>query len=110
MDDRARPISERVLPHVGSNPTARTMNKRWADHYEAEILRLKKENKELKDKLDRYRNPFKSDATTNLVKLSKCEGCGKMIDISGGAGTGGHEGCQWVYGRRGWRQLGAYDG
>lgn len=40
-------------------------------------------------------------------KYSVCDGCGRSVDISNG---GGHEFCSYVWGRRGWRQLGAYDG
>lgn len=39
------------------------------------------------------------------VKPKKCPECGNT-DANGEA----HPGCDWVYGRRGWRQLGVYDG
>ncbi len=38
-------------------------------------------------------------------KTSMCDGCGRIVSEEGS-----HENCDWVYGRRGWRQLGAYDG
>lgn len=37
-------------------------------------------------------------------KKYKCENCGKLCDGNK------HVGCDWVLGRRGWRQLGVYDG
>lgn len=40
-------------------------------------------------------------------KYSICDGCGQSVNTSNG---GGHEFCSYVWGRRGWRQLGAYDG
>jgi hypothetical protein len=43
---------------------------------------------------------------TGQPRNLRCDGCGKVVDVSEG---GAHEGCGWVYGRRGWRQLGAYD-
>lgn len=40
-------------------------------------------------------------------RMSFCSNCNKTADVSTG---GSHEDCHFVFGRRGWRQLGAYDG
>jgi hypothetical protein len=50
--------------------------------------------------------------------IEKCEGCGNDVNVDnglvvsqGGYGVTVHNSiCDYVYGRRGWRQLGAYDG
>ena len=42
------------------------------------------------------------------VKFSRCDGCGYQIDEY--SNKGHKDGCNWVWGRRGWRQLGVYDG
>lgn len=39
-------------------------------------------------------------------KLTYCERCGKSVDKTDSK----HDSCDWVYGFRGWRQLGVYDG
>lgn len=46
--------------------------------------------------------------TKKSPRIFKCENCGKMVDVDGE--TSVHSGCDFVWGRRGWRQLGAYDG
>ncbi len=46
-----------------------------------------------------------------IVKNAKfrfCENCNKKVNVDLNGGS--HENCDFVYGRRGWRQLGAYDG
>lgn len=40
-------------------------------------------------------------------RFLRCENCNKVVDVNEDSH---HEGCDFVYGRRGWRQLGAYDG
>jgi len=51
--------------------------------------------------------------------IKKCEGCGRLVNLDSGmvVATDNSYGalvhnsiCNYVYGRRGWRQLGAYDG
>lgn len=37
-----------------------------------------------------------------------CDNCGENVEINGFGGV--HDGCDYVWGRRGWRQLGVYDG
>ena len=41
-------------------------------------------------------------------RFLQCENCNKTVDVN--EDSGHHLGCDFVYGRRGWRQLGAYDG
>ena len=40
--------------------------------------------------------------------FKNCDNCGEKVEITGLGGA--HSGCDYVYGRRGWRQLGVYDG
>ena len=42
----------------------------------------------------------------NHKNTKRCVNCGKMVDITDGSS---HDGCDFIWGRRGWRQLGAYD-
>lgn len=41
-------------------------------------------------------------------RMKKCEKCGYLVNID--IAHGAHKTCDYVWGRRGWRQLGVYDG
>jgi len=43
-----------------------------------------------------------------VVDIKVCENCFQKVNIDDNTGHGMY--CDYVYGRRGWRQLGAYDG
>jgi hypothetical protein len=45
---------------------------------------------------------------TSTDRYMRCENCGQLVNVD--KNTGHADGCGYVYGRRGWRQLGAYDG
>lgn len=52
-----------------------------------------------------------SCVTTYTIKnpvFKVCDNCGEIAEVTGLGGA--HSGCDYVYGRRGWRQLGVYDG
>lgn len=51
-------------------------------------------------------NTYQSEISS--ARYKKCENCGKLVDIDNNAGH--FDICDYVYGRRGWRQLGIYDG
>ncbi len=55
-----------------------------------------------------FENPdlFKNTQISN--KLISCDNCKKKVDIELNGGK--HDNCDFIYGRRGWRQLGVYDG
>lgn len=44
----------------------------------------------------------------DIENLKICENCGRPVNIK--TNKGHKEYCGWVWGRRGWRQLGIYDG
>lgn len=44
----------------------------------------------------------------DIRRIKSCENCGRPVDIETEAGH--RAGCDFVWGRRGWRQLGSYDG
>ena len=54
-------------------------------------------------------NPFLKKPVSHGSRKSRCEGCGEPVDLTNNP-SGTHTGCDWIYGRRGWRQLGTYDG
>jgi hypothetical protein len=64
--------------------------------------------------------PLAEGAIKEAVKrIEKCDGCGRLVNLDNGivVATDNSYGalvhnsiCNYVYGRRGWRQLGAYDG
>lgn len=51
-------------------------------------------------------NTYRSE--TSADRYMYCENCGELINIDNN--TGHYDNCDYVYGRRGWRQIGSYDG
>lgn len=51
-------------------------------------------------------NTYQSEIS--LDRYRKCENCEKLVNIDNN--TGHFDICDYVWGRRGWRQLGTYDG
>jgi hypothetical protein len=47
-------------------------------------------------------------APNQELQIKVCENCGEKVNIRKDGGH--HAKCDFVYGRRGWRQLGTYDG
>jgi hypothetical protein len=45
---------------------------------------------------------------SDLDNFKCCENCKGLVDITDESGH--KDGCDFVWGRRGWRQLGVYDG
>jgi hypothetical protein len=75
---------------------------------------------EVEDWLNDYSKQFPSPKKHNLhshpikginqpmSRIKKCDSCGAMVDID--KDSSAHGNCNQVWGRRGWRALGEYDG
>lgn len=55
-----------------------------------------------------FETPKIPEQQKDTSRFNTCDGCGKLVNIDNE--TGHVAGCDYVWGRRGWRQLGVYDG
>jgi hypothetical protein len=51
-------------------------------------------------------NTYRSEISPDLYL--RCDNCANLVNVN--KNTGHAYGCDYVYGRRGWRQIGSYDG